>query len=88
MFATLLLAGGIALALAADVLTVAVFDVESKDEAKRDLGSEVAALVNVHLSAEPQLITVERAEMRMLPIGNTVASAWAAVSCNRIWQKQ
>ena len=34
VFATLLLAGGIALALAADVLTVAVFDVESKDEAK------------------------------------------------------
>lgn len=46
-----------------DVLTVAVFDFESKDEAVRDLGPKVATLVNANLSAEPQLITVERAEL-------------------------
>ncbi len=61
--ACLLLAGGMARALAADVLTVAVFDFESKDEAVRDLGPKVAALVSADLSAEPQIITVERAEL-------------------------
>lgn len=63
VLAVLLLAGGMARALAADILTVAVFDFESKDEAVRDLGPKVATLVNAHLSAEPQLITVERAEL-------------------------
>jgi hypothetical protein len=53
-----------ALTRAADtVLTVAVFDFDSKDEAVRDLGSKVATLVNANLSAEPQLVTVERAEL-------------------------
>jgi hypothetical protein len=61
--ASILLASGIARALASDVLTVAVFDFESKDEAVRDLGPKVATLVNANLSAEPQLITVERAEL-------------------------
>src|ERR1035437_8788814 len=46
-----------------DILTVAVFDFESKDENVRDLGAKVATLVNVNLSAEPQVITVERAEL-------------------------
>src|SRR5512132_4007269 len=46
-----------------EVLTVAVFDFESKDEAVRDLGPKVATLINANLSAEPQLITVERAEL-------------------------
>lgn len=49
-----------------DVLTVAVFDFESKDEAVRDLGPKVASLVNATLSAEPTLITVERAELEKL----------------------
>lgn len=48
---------------AADVLTVAVFDFDSKDEAVRDLGPKVATLVNANLSAEPQINTVERAEL-------------------------
>lgn len=61
--AVILFAGGIARVLAADVLTVAVFDFESKDEAVRDLGPKVATLVNANLSAEPNLITVERAEL-------------------------
>ncbi len=45
------------------VFTVAVFDFESKDEAVRDLGPKVATLINAHLSAESQIITVERAEL-------------------------
>jgi hypothetical protein len=44
-------------------LTVAIFDFESKDEAVRDLGPKVAILLNAKLSAEPQIITVERAEL-------------------------
>jgi hypothetical protein len=44
-------------------LTVAIFDFESKDEAVRDLGPKVAALLNANLSAEPQIITVERTEL-------------------------
>ena len=48
---------------AEEILTVAVFDFESKDEAVRDLGPKVATLINANLSAEPQLITVERAEL-------------------------
>jgi len=44
-------------------LTVAIFDFESKDEAVRDLGPKVAVLINANLSAEPQIITVERAEL-------------------------
>jgi hypothetical protein len=47
----------------ADVLAVAVFDFESKDEAVRDLGPKVATLLNAYLSAEPNLMTVERAEL-------------------------
>jgi hypothetical protein len=57
-----------ALARAAEpqILTVAVFDFESKDEAVRDLGPKVATLLNAALSAEPQLITVERTELEKL----------------------
>ena len=58
--ALLLLAGK---TLADDLLTVAVFDFESRDEAVRDLGPKVATLVNANLSAEPNLVTVERAEL-------------------------
>lgn len=67
-----------------DVLTVAVFDFESKDENVRDLGAKVATLVNVSLSAEPQLITVERAELEKvlgeqeLGLSGTVSADTAA----------
>jgi uncharacterized protein (DUF2141 family) len=44
-------------------LTVAIFDFESKDEGVRDFGAKVSALLNANLSAEPQIITVERAEL-------------------------
>lgn len=46
-----------------DVLTVAVFDFDSKDEAVRDLGPKVATLLNANLSADPNVITVERGEL-------------------------
>ena len=46
-----------------EVLTVAVFDFESKDEAVRDLGPKIATLINANLSTEPQIITVERADL-------------------------
>jgi hypothetical protein len=59
----LLAAGAIAQAASRNVLTVAVFDFESKDEAVSGLGPKVATLVNANLSAEPQIITVERAEL-------------------------
>jgi TolB-like protein len=61
---TFLLAVGATARLAAqDVLAVAVFDFESKDEATRSLGPKVATLINANLFAEPQIITVERAEL-------------------------
>ena len=46
-----------------EVLTVAVFDFESKDEGVRDLGPKVATMVSASLSANPDIITVERAEL-------------------------
>ena len=52
-----------ATAYADQVLTVAIFDFESKDENVRDLGPKVATLLNATLSAEPNLILVERAEL-------------------------
>src|SRR5439155_18900511 len=67
-----------------EVLTVAVFDFESKDEAVRNLGSKVAVLINANLSAEPQFITVERAELEKvlgeqeLGLSGTIAPETAA----------
>lgn len=46
-----------------EILTVAVFDFDSKDEAVKDFGPKVAALINANLSAEPRILTVERAEI-------------------------
>jgi len=63
ILAILLAAGAIARATPQPMLTVAVFDFKSEDEAVRDLGPKVATLINANLSAEPQLITVERAEL-------------------------
>ncbi len=63
ILAFLLAASAIARATPQSILTVAVFDFESKDEAVRSLGSQVATLVNANLSAEPQIITVERADL-------------------------
>ena len=58
------LALGALTANAADpVLTVAVFDFESKDKDMQDLGPRVSSLVTANLSANPNIITVERAEL-------------------------
>jgi hypothetical protein len=59
----LLAAGAIFKAAAGEVLTVAVFDFDSKEEGVKSLGSQVATLVNANLSAEPDIILVERAEL-------------------------
>jgi hypothetical protein len=85
----LLIAGALFLqmgarAAAPEVLTVAVFDFESKDEAVRDLGPKVATLINAQLSADPNLITVERTELEKvlgeqeLGLSGTVSSDSAA----------
>ena len=63
ILATLLTTGAIVRAVPQDILTVAVFDFDSKDEAVSDLGPKVATLINANLSAEPQIITVERADL-------------------------
>ena len=64
-------------------LTVAVFDFESQGEV-RDLGKQIATLINANLSAEPNLILVERAELEKalgeqeLGLSGTVTSDSAA----------
>lgn len=66
------------------LLTVAIFDFESKDEAVRDLGPKVSALLNATLSTEPQLLLVERAELEKvlgeqeLGLSGTVSADTAA----------
>ncbi|HYG22814.1 MAG TPA: CsgG/HfaB family protein, partial [Verrucomicrobiae bacterium] len=82
--AVALLLAATAFSPAQDVLTIAVFDFESKDEAVRDLGPKVSALLNAHLSANPNLITVERAELEKalgeqgLGLSGTVSADTAA----------
>jgi hypothetical protein len=84
VLALLLLAGALGRASAADILTVAVFDFDSRDEAVRDLGPKVATLINANLSAQPDIITVERAELEKvlgeqeLGLSGTVSAESAA----------
>src|SRR5881396_358107 len=65
-------------------LSVAVFDFESKEEAVKDLGPKVASLLNAHLSADANLILVERAELEKalgeqeLGLSGTVSTETAA----------
>jgi hypothetical protein len=63
LLALFLLLPGAARAAEPEMLTVAIFDFESKDEAVRDLGPKAATLINASLSADPHIITVERAEL-------------------------
>jgi hypothetical protein len=63
LLGALLTAGAWANAAEPLVLSVAVFDFESKDENVRDLGPKIATLLNANLSAEPNLIMVERADL-------------------------
>ena len=82
--AALLATGTFANAAEPAVLSVAVFDFESKDENVRDLGPKVATLLNATLSAEPNLIMVERAELEKvlgeqeLGLSGTVSADTAA----------
>jgi hypothetical protein len=62
LMATLVIIAGKIFA-ADEVYSVAVFDFESQGEMARDLGKQIATLVNANLSAEPNLILVERAEL-------------------------
>jgi hypothetical protein len=79
-----LLLAAIPASAADEILTVAIFDFETKDEAVRDLGPKIATLVNANLSAEPQIITVERAELEKalgeqeLGLSGTVSADTAA----------
>jgi hypothetical protein len=79
-----LLAGVYGRAAQPEVLTVAVFDFDSKEEAVRDLGPKVATLVNANLSMQPDIITVERAELEKvlgeqeLGLSGTVSTESAA----------
>src|SRR5437016_9097940 len=64
--------------------SVAIFDFESKEEAIKDLGPKVATLLNARLSADPNLILVERTELEKalgeqeLGLSGTVSSETAA----------
>lgn len=65
-------------------LTVAVLDFEARDELGRHFGKEVSLLVSAHLSGNPGIWTVERAELdkalaeQALPLGGMVDPASAA----------
>jgi hypothetical protein len=63
MLSLTLLTGTFAHAQTPAIFSVAIFDFDSRDEDTRDLGPKVATLINANLSAEPQIITVERAEL-------------------------
>ena len=80
----MLVAASFAASAAQEILTVAIFDFEAKDEGAADLGQKVATLLNANLSAEPQVITVERAELakilgeQELGLSGTVSTETAA----------
>jgi hypothetical protein len=76
-------------------LSVAVFDFESREEAVRDMGAKFSALLNAHLSLNPDLILVERAELEKalgeqeLGLSGTVSGETAAkvghLTAPRFW---
>jgi TolB-like protein len=72
-------------AATSDVLSVAVFDFDSKDDPEvRKLGPQISSMINATLSTEPELITVERAELQKtlgeqeLGLSGTVSADTAA----------
>lgn len=71
-------------ARAAEPLTVAVLDFESREESVKDLGVKIATLVGAQLSVEADLVLVERAELEKLlgeqelSLSGTVSAATAA----------
>ena len=62
LMAALVFAAGKTIA-ADEVFTVAVFDFASQDESVKRPRPKIAALINANLSAEPNLVTVERADL-------------------------
>ncbi len=78
----------VACAESTNILTVAVFDFESQGEDTRELGKQISTLVSANLSAEPNIITVERAELEKalgeqeLGLSGTVTSDSAAKVAN------
>lgn len=67
-----LLIGGLALpgrtapSPAPDLITVAVFDIESTDPRQKDVSAQLGALLGVQLSTNDSIITVERQELAKL----------------------
>ncbi len=47
-------------------VTVAVFDFEAREDLGRDFGNQVSSLISAHLSGNPGIWTVERAELDRL----------------------
>lgn len=66
LFAILVLALSPQIATAAEFISVAVLDFEVKDESVKGLGEKAATLIAAHLSVQPELIMVERAELEKL----------------------
>jgi hypothetical protein len=62
LLAALLLIAGKVFA-ADEALTVAVFDFTSQDESLSGLGPKISALITANFSAEPNIVTVERADL-------------------------
>ena len=62
-FLAALCLAGTAVAATPPWLTVAVFDVESKDQPSDTWGAKIASLVHAQLSSDPGIVTVERVEM-------------------------
>ncbi len=63
--ASLAIAGNV-VGAAQQPMTVAVFDFEAKEEALRDAGSKISALLQSALSTNEKVITVERAELEKI----------------------
>jgi hypothetical protein len=82
--AAVLLTQGLDARAADQILTVAVLDFECKETDLGDAGPQMAALTSALLSAEPNLITVERTELAKalseseLSLSGTVSSETAA----------
>ena len=84
----MLAAAAVALQAAPQPVSVAVFDFSSRDGSTKELGPNLSALLTAHLSAEGDLILVERAELEKglgeqeLGLSGTVAPDTAATVGN------
>src|SRR5258705_13657010 len=63
LFTALLAAAAISLRADQKPLTIAILDFETREEAVRDLGPKIANLLNAQLSADANLLLVERADL-------------------------